>query len=67
MSKNVADEKMQRLHPTQLDHLTMEVTVDVSDLAAPQVLYLMENADGFETDFEEIVVGMRGKQTPAGE
>jgi hypothetical protein len=63
MSETTRYDEMARIHPTQLDHVTMSVTVDVSDLAAPEVNYLLEKADTFESEFQEAVADVREKQT----
>lgn len=62
MAEKATDEEMNRIHPTQLDYVTMAVTVDVSDLAAPRVNYLLDKADTFESEFQEVVADMRRKK-----
>jgi len=61
MSETMRDDEMARIHPTQLDHVTMAMTVDVSDLAAPEVNYLLEKADTFESEFQDIVKEVKTK------
>ena len=45
------DGQLERLGPDELDHVTMAVTVDVSDLAPPEVNWLIGKAKMFERQF----------------